>query len=478
MTGITVKELLEATGGNLLHGQEDQHVKHISLDSRKMEGDDLFVPIVGERVDAHRFLCQAIASGAAVVFTSEHHCGEDVKACVRQQCGENREQERKALQAAWIEVSDTKKALQDLGSFCRKRLSLPLVGITGSVGKTTTREMIAEALSAGFLVYKTPGNSNSQVGVPITIAEIPQSAEIGVIELGMSEPGEMERIARVARVDCAVMTNIGIAHIEQLGSQECILEEKLHIQEGMPPEGILFLNGDDPLLASVVPKEGRKKVLYGLGRDCDYRAEDLHLEEGYPVFTAVHGDCRVRVRLKVMGSHMVSNAMAALAVADTYGLSMEKAALALGQFKGYKGRQQIFEWGGVTVIDDSYNASPVSMKAGLEVLASVKGEGRRIAVLADMKELGLEAVRFHEEIGAYIGEHPLDMVLLLGELASCIGSGMDAARAVTPHIEMDRLAQVEEWLDEHIREGDCILFKGSNSMKLSEAVRHLKEARA
>ena len=478
MTGITVKELLEATGGNLLLGQEDQHAGHISLDSRKMEGDDLFVPIVGERVDAHRFLCQAIASGAAAVFTSEHHRWEDVKASVRQQCGGNREQEKKALGAAWIEVPDTKKALQDLGSFCRKRLTLPLVGITGSVGKTTTREMIAEALSAGFLVYKTPGNSNSQVGVPITIAEIPQSAEIGVIELGMSEPGEMERIARVARVDCAVITNIGVAHIEQLGSQEHILEEKLHIQDGMPAEGILFLNGDDPLLASVVPKEGRKRVLYGLGRDCDYRAEDLHLEEGYPVFTAVHGDRSVRVRLQVMGSHMVSNAMAALAVADTYGLSMEKAALALGQFKGYKGRQQIFQWGGVTVIDDSYNASPVSMKAGLEVLASVKGEGRRIAVLADMKELGLEAVRFHEEIGAYIGEHPLDMVLLLGELASCIGSGMDAARAVTPYIEMDRLAQVEEWLDEHIREGDCILFKGSNSMKLSEAVRHLKEARA
>ncbi|EHG33006.1 UDP-N-acetylmuramoyl-tripeptide--D-alanyl-D-alanine ligase [Enterocloster clostridioformis] len=478
MTGITVKELLEATGGNLLLGQEDQHAGHISLDSRKMEGDDLFVPIVGERVDAHLFLCQAIASGAAAVFTSEHHRWEDVKASVRQQCGGNREQEKKALGAAWIEVPDTKKALQDLGSFCRKRLTLPLVGITGSVGKTTTREMIAEALSAGFLVYKTPGNSNSQVGVPITIAEIPQSAEIGVIELGMSEPGEMERISRVARVDCAVITNIGVAHIEQLGSQEHILEEKLHIQDGMPAEGILFLNGDDPLLASVVPKEGRKRVLYGLGRDCDYRAEDLYLEEGYPVFTAVHGDRSVRVRLQVMGSHMVSNAMAALAVADTYGLSMEKAALALGQFKGYKGRQQIFQWGGVTVIDDSYNASPVSMKAGLEVLASVKGEGRRIAVLADMKELGLEAVRFHEEIGAYIGEHPLDMVLLLGELASCIGSGMDAARAVTPHIEMDRLAQVEEWLDEHIREGDCILFKGSNSMKLSEAVRHLKEARA
>lgn len=392
--------------------------------------------------------------------------------------GETGSRRRKPLGPRGLRCLTRKKALQDLGSFCRKRLTLPLVGITGSVGKTTTREMIAAALSAGFLVYKTPGNSNSQVGVPITIAEIPQSAEIGVIELGMSEPGEMERIARVARVDCAVMTNIGVAHIEQLGSQEHILEEKLHIQDGMPAEGALFLNGDDPLLASVVPKGGRKRVLYGLSRDCDYRAEDLHLEEGYPVFTAVHGDSRVRVRLQVMGSHMVSNAMAALAVADTYGLSMEKAALALGRFKGYKGRQQIFEWGGVTVIDDSYNASPVSMKAGLEVLASVKGEGRRIAVLADMKELGPDTVRFHEEIGACIGEHPLDMVLLLGELAACIGSGMDAAHAVTPHFEMDSLAQVEVWLDENIKEGDCILFKGSNSMKLSEAVRHLKEARA
>lgn len=169
MTGITVKELLEATGGNLLHGQEDQHVKHISLDSRTMEGDDLFVPIVGERVDAHRFLCQAIASGAAVVFTSEHHCGEDVKACVRQQCGENREQERKALQAAWIEVSDTKKALQDLGSFCRKRLSLPLVGITGSVGKTTTREMIAEALSAGFKSIRHQATATARWECPLPL---------------------------------------------------------------------------------------------------------------------------------------------------------------------------------------------------------------------------------------------------------------------------------------------------------------------
>ena len=457
MEHITVKEILEATGGRLLCGSADTPLDHLSIDSRTMKGNDLFVPLVGEKVDAHRFIGQAFDNGAAATFTSEHDVMDDSR--------------------PWIRVADTKRALQALGAWYRRRLNLPLVGITGSVGKTTTREMVACALSAKYRVYKTPANHNSQVGVPITMTEISSQDEIGVIELGMSEPGELTIIANIAQIQMAVITNIGITHIEQLGSQERILEEKLHIQEGMPPEGILFLNGDDPLLASVVPKEGRKKVLYGLGRDCDYRAEDLHLEEGYPVFTAVHGDCRVRVRLKVMGSHMVSNAMAALAVADTYGLSMEKAALALGQFKGYKGRQQIFEWGGVTVIDDSYNASPVSMKAGLEVLDSVKGE-RKIAVLADMKELGPDTERFHAEIGAYIGEHPLDMVLLLGELAACIGSGMDEARAATPHIEIDSLAQAEKWLDENIREGDCILFKGSNSMKLSEAVKHLKETRS
>lgn len=476
MTGITVKELLLATGGVLLWGQENIKAGHISLDSRKMEGDDLFVPIVGEKVDAHRFICQAIGHGAAVVFTSRHHSAEEVKAAVGRQSGTDREMADRALKAAWIGVDDTRKALQALGSFCRNRLTLPLVGITGSVGKTTTREMVAAALSAGFTVYKTPGNSNSQVGVPITLAEIPEDAGIGVIELGMSEPGEMERIARIARVDSALITNIGVAHIEQLGSRENILEEKLHIQDGMASDGTLFLNGDDLMLKDVIPGEGRKGVTYGLGEGCHYRAEGLYLENGYPVFTAVHGDEKTQVRLKVMGSHMVSNAMAALAVAGEYGVPMEKAAAALEQFEGYKGRQQIFVCHGVTVIDDSYNASPVSMKAGLEVLASIPGKGRKIAVLADMRELGPDAPKFHREIGAYIAKHPADMVLLLGELAAEIGCGMEETLAKTPYIEMKTLDQIGQWLDENLREGDCVLFKGSNSMKLSQAVNHLKES--
>lgn len=475
MRGITAADLIEATGGTLLWGIKDRAVEHISLDSRKMEGNDLFVPIVGENVDAHRFICQALGNGAAAVFTGRHRSADEVMQTVEEQCQDSPDRRGRSLDSVWIAVEDTRKALQDFGAYCRSKQNIPLVGITGSVGKTTTREMIAAALSAGFTVYKTPGNSNSQVGVPITIAEIPEEAQIGVIELGMSEPGEMTRIAQVARVDCGVMTNIGVAHIEQLGSRENILEEKLHMQDGMAKDGCLFLNGDDEMLRQVVPSGGRRKILYGMAEDCQYRGEDLHLKNGYPVFTAVHGGERTQVSLKVMGSHMVSNALAALAVAGEYGIPMAAAAAKLEEFEGFKGRQQIFELSGVTVIDDSYNASPVSMKAGLEVLCSMEGDGRKTAILADMKELGPDAPEFHREIGVYIAEHPVDQIVLLGELAAEIGHELAGRAPSVPVKQCDDLEQVERWLDDNLKQGDCVLFKGSNSMKLSLAVKYLKD---
>lgn len=479
MKGITAADLIRAAGGRLLTGDEKTELRHISLDSRSMEGDDLFVPIVGEKVDAHNFICQALGNGAAAVITSEHHNMDDVGEAMEKQCHGDETLRKKAESAVWIQVEDTRRALQDFGSCCRSRLSIPLVGITGSVGKTTTREMIAAALQTGFSVYKTPGNSNSQVGVPITIAQIPASAGIGVIELGMSDPGEMTKIARIARVNCAVITNIGVTHIEQLGSRENILKEKLHIQDGMDPDGFLLLNGDDQMLRDVVTDQGRRKLLYGMSPNCQYRGEGLHLENGYPVFTAVHGQERVTVRLKVMGSHMASNALAALAVAGEYGIPLEKAARGLEEFEGYRGRQQVFEWEGVTVIDDSYNASPVSMKAGLEVLCSMTGKDRRIAVLADMKELGPEAPAFHREIGACLREHPVDALVVLGDLAAEIGR---EAKLGEPEFSgsvtyCESLEQVETWLDHNLRAGDCVLLKGSNSMGLSRVVGHLKEGR-
>ncbi len=471
MRARSVNEIAAAVGGRVLMGDGERLVRNISLDSRKMAGDDLFVPIVGERVDAHRFICQAFSQGAAAAFTSAHSSRGEAEAGLRAWDGD---QER-LKDCAWIGVEDTRGALQRLGSYCRSQLSIPIVGITGSVGKTTTREMIAAALGAGFSVYRTPGNSNSQVGVPITMCSIPQTAGIAVIELGMSEPGEMERIARVARVDCAVVTNIGVAHIEQLGSQENILREKLKIQAGMPEGGILFLNGDDPLLSGVKAEKGIKTVRYGRSPDCQCRAEDVQLKDGYPVFTAVCGGKRVPVRLGVMGLHMVSNALAALAVADAYGIPLEKAAGELEQFRGFQGRQQIFESRGITVVDDSYNASPVSMKAGLEVLASMKPGARKIAVLADMKELGPDSLLFHRQIGYYLAEHPVDQVILLGELAREIQAGMEEKGAAGGVQAFGCLEDVRQWLRKEARAGDCILLKGSNCMRLGELGADLRE---
>lgn len=465
---IQIREIVKAVSGRLLRGDESRAVRAISLDSRQMEGDDLFVPLVGEKVDAHRFICQALSLGAAAVFTSAHETKEDVELELERFASGGGT--REAIDGcAWIAVNDTRKALQALGAWRRSQIHIPVVGVTGSVGKTTTREMIAQALSAGLQVYRTPGNSNSQVGVPITICQIPEDAQIAVIELGMSMPGEMERIARVAQVDCAVVTNIGVAHINQLGSRERIMEEKLKIQEGMNPDGILFLNGDDDLLKNASASDGRRTIYFGTGPQCQYRAEDIRLEEGRPVFTAVCKTKRIPIKLGVLGLHMISGALAAMAVADFCGVDLEAAAVSLEQFHGYKGRQQIYEAGGVTVIDDSYNASPASMIAGLQVLESLKPGARKIAVLADMKELGPEEVRFHREIGYYIAAHPVDRVVLLGDLAREIGRGILEKGGNTSVEFMGNLKQVKEFLSREIKEGDCILLKGSNSMKLGEA---------
>lgn len=491
MEHMTVSDIVKATGGRLLRGDGELPVLHISIDSRVMRGNDLFVPLIGEKTDAHRFIRQAFAAGAVCTLTSEHEEGDiqpeqeaadgDTAATYAPAADVAADVPAAGVSAtytpAWIAVEDTRRALQAIGSYYRERLMLPLVGVTGSVGKTTTREMIAAALSAGYRVYKTPGNSNSQVGVPLTISEITLADEIGVLELGMSLPGEMTVIAQIARVDAAVITNIGLAHIEQLGSRENILREKLHIQDGLKPGGTLFVNGDDELLAHVSAKEGCRTYRYGTGADCDCRAEAIHFVDGCASFVAVCGGCRVPVRLGIMGRHHVGNALAALAVADHYGVDLYRAVQRLEAFKGFAGRQQTFECDGVTIIDDSYNASPASMRASLEVLFSMARAKRRIAVLADMKELGAEAPRYHREIGSWLAGQDLDCLLTMGSLAKEIADGAAENGAVFSRIHYDAGSQeaLSTDLKELLRPGDCVLVKGSNSMRLGAVVSALRD---
>ena len=454
MEHVFVRDLVEATGGTLLSGNPDAEVSKIRLDSRQVEPGDLFVPIIGEKVDGHKFIPQVIQAGAAAVLTSEHTEAEETEG-----------------NAAWIRVSDTKNALQDIGRYLRARLSLPLVGVTGSVGKTTTREMIAAALSAKYRVYKTPGNSNSQVGVPITISEISEKDQVGVIELGMSEPGELTIIAKIAKIDLAVITNIGITHIEQLGSRENIYREKMTIQDGLKDDGVLILNGDDDMLCSTRGKDGVNTIYYGTGANCDFRAEKINLNDGPARFTAVHGDERQEVVLGVMGHHNVMNALAAMAVCDQCGMTMKEAAEGLRTFTGFKGRQQIHAGEKLTILDDSYNASPASMKASLDVFKTLKPGCRHIAVLADMKELGEKYQEYHYEVGRYAAGSGLDMVVTLGEACGKLAEGVRAESGI-PVAEFLEKEVMIEYLDSVVCDGDCLLFKGSNSMGLSQVVEH------
>lgn len=455
MQDFRVSDIVEATGGRLLCGSPDIVIDTISTNSNEIGERCLFVPIIGERVDAHRFIDGAITNGALAVLTSEHdELNKDVP-CVR--------------------VDNTLTALQDIGRVYGERMNIPKVGITGSVGKTTTKEMIACALGAAFRVFKTDGNSNSQVGVPITLSRIATEDEIAVIEMGMSMPGEMKRLAELVTLDCAVITNIGVSHIEALGTQDGICEEKLHIEDALVQDGCMFLNGDDEVILRHIGGLQHEPVLFGLGENNDYRAVNIEgMGERTEFDAVIAGSLTYHVVLNVPGIHNVRNALVAIAVADRYSIPVEDAITALEGYKGVSMRQQISVHGKVTVVDDSYNASPDSMKAGIDVLCALDVPGKRVAVLADMLELGPDSPRYHYEVGEYIGGQRVDEVVIFGGLAMNIADGIKVKSQINIKVCASR-DEINAYLADTLKAGDAVLFKGSRGMKLNECADYFKE---
>ncbi|MGN0397303.1 MAG: UDP-N-acetylmuramoyl-tripeptide--D-alanyl-D-alanine ligase [Candidatus Fimimorpha sp.] len=454
MLNITVKDIVEAVNGTLLCGEETQVIEHISIDSRSSQGNDIFVPIIGEKVDAHRFIDQALSIGCAATLTSEH--------------------QQMTSEKAWIRVDDTVEALHEIGRLCRSRIHIPAVGVTGSVGKTTTREMIATALSAEKKVFKTSKNYNSSVGLPITLSEMTNEDDVAVLELGMNVPGELGTISDLANLDIAVLTNIGVAHIEYFGTQDEICKEKYTITKGFHKDGFLVINGDDPLLVKYKDLTGYPYVLYGTGAECAYRAENIRTIEGKYAFDFVYEDKRVPVVLSVLGHHNVLNAAATLAVAHRVGVNVEAAAKELEVFTGFQNRLQKYEIDGYTVIDDTYNASPASMKAGLEVLVNYAAAGRKIAVLGDMFELGENAPQYHYEVGAFAAKLAIDQMLLVGSNAAFIGKAMQAGHSSCDVMIMESKESAAAYLKSKVKTGDVVYIKASNGMKLKEITAYLQ----
>ncbi len=454
MKNITVKNIIEATGGTLLCGDINVELYDVCINSREVKDGDLFIPIIGANVDAHRFIKSALDIGAATLTSKEDIDVETDKPVIL--------------------VKDTIEALQQIGMYIRNRYDIPVVGVTGSVGKTTTREMISAALKTGYKTFHTEGNFNSQIGVPITLSRMTDEYEVAVLELGMSEQGQIVKLSNMIRPTISVVTTIGLAHVEYLGSQENIRTEKLSIIEGMNKDGILLLNGDDKMLAQMRGKMPCTTYFYGCEDWCDYRAMNISYEKGKSYFIFVHGEDRISVELNALGKHNVANCVAAMAIADMQGIPLETARKAFVEFEGQ--RLQIVELENkYTIIDDTYNASPTSVKASIDVLCDMNVTGKRYLVLADMLELGENSPKYHYDVGTYISDKHIDELIVIGELSMNIKQAVDEGNSNIRTCSFTDNEEIAMYLMALMQPEDVVLLKGSNGMHLCETVEILKD---
>ncbi len=436
---LTLSEIAAATGGEIVFGEKNTHVGAVSTDSRNCE-NAVFVAISGEKFNGNDFIPMA-CEGGAVGYISDRDCAFD---------GCN----------FAVKVKDTREALLSLAKVYRQKFDIKVIGLTGSVGKTTTKDMIASALSAGGRqVLKTEGNFNNDIGVPLTLFGIRSHHKIGVVEMGMNHFGEISKLTACAKPDIAVITNIGESHIENLKSRQGILKAKCEIFEGLDENGIAILNGDDELLYGIRENISFKTIYCGIeNASCDIVAGNIKSGNEGISFT-VDG---VEYSLTTVGKHNVINALFAIAVGRVLGIDAKDIRDGLACYESSGIRQSITEKDGIKVITDCYNAAPLSVKAALDVLTEI-ARGRKIAVIGDMKELGDKTEQYHREVGAYASAKGIDKLLVIGEYAEFTAAG------ATCHTQIfESKTELISYLKTELSAGDSILFKGSRAMKLEE----------
>ncbi|MCT4563790.1 MAG: UDP-N-acetylmuramoyl-tripeptide--D-alanyl-D-alanine ligase [Maledivibacter sp.] len=457
-----IKDILNATGGKLLCGKEDVEFKGISIDSRDIKEDYLFIPIIGERFDGHIFIDGALKAGAYGVLTS-------------------REINIKEYPGKYIiMVEDTLKALQDISKYLLNEANIPVVGVTGSTGKTTTKEMIYSVLSQKYNVLKNEGNFNNHIGLPLTLLNIKEEHEIVVLEMGMSNRGEIDLLAKLTEPELGVITNIGICHIENLGSKEEIFNAKMELSSYMDEACTLILNGDDGYLSTVNDINTKyRKVLTGLNQSNDITVTEIkNLGHKGIEFKALYNEEIHDFKLNVPGIHNVNNALLAIAVGIHYNISIEKIKAGLSSFYGGKMRLNIINTDeGIGIINDCYNANPDSMKAALNVLENMEGK-RRVAVLGDMLELGDYSERAHSEVGKIVFEKNIDLLITVGDSAKNIVKGaIESGFSKDKTFALADNTTANNLLDIIKESGDVLLIKASRGMKMEEIVQYLQERR-
>lgn len=452
MDSMQLTEIASALGADS-SAYPDREVTNVTLDSREINEGSLFIAVKGERFDAHDFVPDVLAKGAAAAVCSKRLEG--------------------VPQDRVIYVPDTRLALLALAKYYRSKFDIPVVGLTGSVGKTTTKEMVAAVLSQKYRTLATQGNFNNEIGLPKMCFKLDGSCEAAVFEMGMSGFGEISRLTDTARPTVGIITNIGVSHIEMLGSREGILKAKMEILEGMSPESPLIINGDNDLLPKGVEGIPNPVVVCGIScKDADCRAENIEQHSDSMRFVINFRGSRYQVELPAVGMHNVYNACIAFACGMLLGVTPEQAVKGLSAYVPAGMRQKIVRRGGITVIEDCYNASPDSIKASLRVLHDLDCT-RRIAVLGDMKELGSYSRHAHLECGRLAAENGIDVLLAYGPEAQGYIDGAEGNIPLAMYFDDKRELVLK--LCSMLNEGDAILFKASRAMKLEEAIESVYE---
>jgi len=445
MKKLSIFQIAEFAGASVSSGDGNVSIDKISTDSRTLKRGELFVALRGENFDGHKFVEAAVKAGAAGAIIDPNWKGKVPN------------------NFTVIRVEETLQAYQTLAANYRKSLPLRVLAITGSNGKTSTKDFAAAVLGRRFRVTKTEGNFNNHVGLPRTMLEAKSQDEVAVWEIGMNHPGEVAALAKIAAPDAALVTNVGIAHIEFMGSREAIAAEKGALAETIGSQGSVILNADDPFSKNIAART-RAKVIFAGTTAGTIRADEITQSAHGSDFTILEGAHRCRAQLPVPGLHMVQNAMLAVAAGRVFGLSLEEAAAGLAAAPLAKARLQIRQIHGVQFIDDSYNANPDSMKAALRTLVELEADGKRIAVLGEMRELGEESARGHREVGETAAKLGVDQLIAIGDMGAAIAEAAQQA-GLEKTAAVGSTSEAAEMLTEITAPGDLVLIKGSRAAR-------------
>lgn len=455
MKPLTLEKLAEITGGAYVGPalRRFERIESVTMDSRCVERGSLFVCIKGARSDGHDFAEAACVQGAVC------------RLCERPLADDH----------PYVLVPEVKAALRTLAEWYRKQFTIPIVAIVGSVGKTTAKEMISAVLGREKLVLKTEANLNNELGVPLTLMNLREEHEAAVVEMGISDFGEMSMLARMVRPDIVVFTSVGYCHLEKLGTLDGVLKAKSEVFDYMAEDAVAILNGDDDKLADFDP--GIRVIRYGVGEECDVRAENIENLGFQGVSCDIRwGDNAIFTLIPAFGTHIVYGALAAAAVGRTLGISAENILRGIADYRPVGSRANVIDTGKITIIDDCYNANPNSMAAAIRSLSSINSltgnTGKRIAILGDMKELGPDSASLHRDMGEEAARVHLDLVIAIGPEAKQIAEGMKAAGGNA--VWLSDKSKLFPAFSKIVARGDVVLVKASHSMEFEEITERLK----